>query len=805
MKDNITNMLGPNPITNPSMAGTGKGLPNSNKYGTNTSNTPQSAKPSSGRFNFISNLSKLFGFRKTAPNAHNSNNSIEFVKVDAQSPLNLAQAKIGRTFSTKMTTKLDELFNSWLSDVSYTQLISADREKRINELFFMIKNDTFMSMAAQLYSDEATQTDLNGSLIQIECADIRQKERMENLLDQWGITQNRLQAVAYNLATFGDAFWANKVTKNGVVRINPIDIHQIKERLEFNPVQVAADLALQKGYISSINRSAKLQSLFDTLESKENEEFADMFDTRLFGFAMVDDTVLPPWQITHFRLSPDQSEYAPMGKSLFLNCLAPFRQLSATMVLQSLARVMSFPITVYGVNTVEGMDESLQFDKINQIREEYEMIGESGAGTEAFSVNTKIWAPKNLIDIQMHSPDIDINAIGDIQMYQDRVAVGSGIPKGYLVQEWGGYGNSAISLVEQFKPFSRRVFTIQSAILDGLSNLFRLHFAITGEYDYRSPFVLSMKFPNEETSSNRLAAKTTSLNFSTAVLQTISSIIGAINDPLPPEVIQDILTKFSFLSPDDIKKWIKPNPNAKGVEKDGQAPEELGGEGGLGGIEGGGASVGGGAPPPQMEEPPTMGAGASIAGGAPPTMDGGVEAPPTGAGTPPEGIQKPGEEEEDLGLEQNNNNRREKINHNNRSKYLLMEAGIRKLERKKTLLRRYREAGQAINEKVIALFERIDESTINNRHYKYSRIESCNEAMYNIFQKKELVEPSSRLNESDNSSIIEDKETLTWGTIKNMMESTIGQVNDEGIIDQENGGIGDTEDDGDNNPINGML
>ena len=580
MDDLTAKMLSDAPLTSPASNAT-----------VNQNMVPTGAKSDSGRARFFRGLTQLFGFRRGSQAKHPGAENMQFVKEDANSELRIAQAKIGKTFKTKLVGKLEELFNSWLTDTTDTYKILEDRNKRISELEFAIANDPFLSMAADLYADEASQLDVTGQLVQIDCADIRMKEKMEDLLEQWGVTQNRIRSAAYNLAAFGDAFWSNKVTKNGVVRIVPIGIHQVKERLEFNPVQVQTDISLRKGYITAINRSAKLQALFDTMENEENEEFADLFDTRLFGFAIDDDMVVPPWAITHFRLNSDQSEFAPMGRPIFLKALAPFRQCNATMVLQSLARVMAFPVTVYNVKTAPGMDEALQFDKINQVREEYENIGDTGAGSEAFSVNTKIWAPEGLLRMEMHSPNIDISATQDIEMYQDRIAIASGVPKGYLVQEWGGFGNSAISLVEQFKPFARRVFTVQSAVLDSLSNLFRLHFAITGEFDYREPFVLSLKFPNEESSDQRMAAKTNSLELSKNVLSSVASIVGAINDPLPPEVIKDILTKFSFLDPEDIKKWIKPNPNQ--VQSSKEEPEEFGGDTGGGSLGGGGAMGGG--------------------------------------------------------------------------------------------------------------------------------------------------------------------------------------------------------------------
>lgn len=703
-----------------------------------------------GRFQFIRSLTQLFGFRRTSASRAPSTDNLEFTKVDANSPLRIAQAKMGKTFSTKLVGKLDELFDAWLRDTTDTYKILEDRNKRISELEFAINNDPFLSMAGDMYADEATQIDVQGKLIDIECADIRMKERMEDLLEQWGVTQNRLRSVAYNLACYGDGFWANKVTKNGVTRIIPIGIHQVKERLEFNPVQVQTDISLRKGYITAINRSAKLQALFDTMENEEHEEFGDLFDTRLFGFAIDDDMVVPPWSITHFRLNADQSEFAPMGRPFFLKALAPFRQCNATMVLQSLARVMSFPVTVYTVKTAPGMDEAAQFDKINQVREEYDNIGDAGAGSEAFSVNTRIWAPEGLLSLEMHKPDIDISAVEDIEMYQDRVAIASGIPKGYLVQEWGGFGNSAISLVEQYKPFARRVFTVQSAILDGLSNLFRLHFAITGEFDYREPFVLSMKFPNEESSDLRMAAKQASLNLSKDVLETIATIVGAINDPLPPEVIQDILTKFSFLDQDDIKKWVKYNPNK--VEHQEATPEEFGkgegGEGGLGGLGGGGAT----------------GLGGGTEAGGPPPEEGGMPGPEEG-GMP---AAEAGGEQEVAEVEKEIQNAPE------RESFERMEREILREARKASIIKRFTEARDVIYEKIIKEFSKIDEASMKQRHYKYSRIESCWEPTYRLFQKSTApaIASASAVPLKESKGVGE----LSWAEIKAQLHEEVHGV-----------------------------
>ena len=750
IKDTVTQML-PN---EGQVSSYGQTQGNSN-FGRNVPyNSRKSQTSSVGKepFNFVQNLTSLFGYKRTSNNAQPSSQNIQFLKVDSNSEMKLAQAKIAKTFNTKMSVKLDELFNAWLVETVDTQNILLDRQKKMNELEFALAADPFLGRAANMYADEATQTDVQGTLIQVECADIRMKERMEDLIMQWGITQNRLRSVAYSLASYGDSFWSVKVTPRGVIRIKPLTVRQVKERLEFNPIQVQNDISVRKGWVGAINRSQKMSVLFDTIDDIENEEFADLFDTRLFGFVLDDEMVVPPWSIVHFRLSPDQSVYFPMGESLFLKALAPFRQCTATMVLQSLARVQSFPITVYNVKTAQGMDEALQFEKINQVREEYELIGESGAGVEAMSVNTKIWAPEGLLTLEMHSPNIDINATNDIEMYQDRVAIASGIPKGYLVQEWGGYGNSAISLVEQFKPFARTVFTVQSAILDGLTDLFRLHFAITGEYDYKEDFVLSLKFPNEESSDARQAARQNSLNLSKDVLQTVAQVVGAINDPLPPDIIRDILTKFSFLDPEDIKKWVKKNPNQVEHSDEETPPDELGGDIGGGAMGGGDMGMGG-----------DMDLGGEDLGGD--TLDGMDATPDLGT----EGGTMPSPEEGGMPAAQEEKS--------NKFQRIEMEVLKENQLREKVLLKRYRETKKLVSEKIIREFKKVQESHINNRHYKFSRIEECNLAMYRAIGK--TSSPSNALREDNTSSKIFDsmkedvkKQHLSWGNIKSMLEDT---------------------------------
>lgn len=738
---------------------------------------PQLSRAQKARNKFFNLLPNLFGFRKTAD--AKARRPIDFVKVDLDSEMRVAQAKMPKIFKTKANKTLDELFNAWITDVYDTYQDYVEREKRLAELEFAIMNDPFLGKAVELYADEASQIDSQDNLIAIDCADIRMKQKMEDLLDQWGVTQNRVRGALRNLAWSGDAFWATKITPRGVIRINPLDVHQVTERLEFDPIQVASKLALNHDMISALNKDSKLQMMLDTLDSDENGEFADMFDKKLFGFTVNGDMVVPPWNIVHFRLDSDQSEFYPMGKSLFLKALAPFRQAAATMTLQNIARVHSFPVSLFEVNVPPGVDEQQTYALVEEAREQYENLGETGNNSETMSINTKMWLPKDHIDLKMISPNIDINAIGDLQLYLDRVAVASGIPKGYLAQEWGGFGNSAISLIEQYKPFARSAFSLQSAFLEGLSNLYRLHFAITGEFDYREPFVLSMKFPNEETSEAKRQARGDSLELSKSVLDTVASVVGAIDEPLPQEVIQDILTKFSFLDPKDIKRWIKPNPNAaetgKGADDTGLDGGDLGGGASFG--AGGGGDLGS-----TGDELDLGGGGAGEEG-----LDiGGAEGE---VGQEGEGLdlggEVPPETEEPKKPET-------KIEQQRR---LASMKQLREKVRLQELLKRYKEVKGTVYKEVLKKWVRMDEGTMNNRHFKYTPIHSSLELMLDTLTKtRKGVDSSEKrpLKEVIHSFMEKCSGSLTaetkasWKVMKEEMqkaedesENTIAEENDE--------------------------
>lgn len=568
----------------------------------------QAPKSSILKSSYVSRLSSLFGFRAKRDEKSEdplvSKYGMEFVRVDlSNDSYRFKNAALGSVFKSEhLSETVEKYFDAYMEETTLSYNDIQDRQQRLNELSFFYYNDDFGYRVVELCAAEATQLDVQNRILTIDSPNAAFSSKCYELFARWGINQQRLQQVCHDLELYGESFWLHKIGLSGIESIKPIKVNSVIERLEFNPIRMAEYLSQKNGYLAANkNRKEKIEKLIDTILEKKtmdlDENVADSYDAKLLGYELYDGNILPPWEMTHFRYNAENSEFYPYGRPPLLGCLSPFKLTFSAMMLQGLARQMSFPVTLYKVKGTEGMGPDVAFEHVNTVREEYDNIGvtAASAGSEVYTVNTKIWAPNDLIDIDVKESKCDIDFVGDIELYQDRVAIAAGVPKAYLDQEFGGFGNSGISLTEQYKPFARHVYTIQSACLDGIGELIRLHFAITGEFDYNTPFVLSMRFPAEEMGQEKREARQATLEMTQSIFELLQQALGLEEgEALPEDVVIDILSKYSFLDPTDVQKWMRLSSFLKPVGGD-EGGDNEGGEDDFdfGGDDSGGDDLGG--------------------------------------------------------------------------------------------------------------------------------------------------------------------------------------------------------------------
>jgi len=71
-----------------------------------------------------------------------------------------------------------------------------------------------------------------------------------------------------------------------------------------------------------------------------------------------------------------------------------------------------------------------------------------------------------------------------------------------------------------------------------LGELIRLHFAITGEFSYDTPFVLSMRFPAEDMGAEKREARSASMDLCNSIIEMLQGVLGLEEgEPLPEDVV----------------------------------------------------------------------------------------------------------------------------------------------------------------------------------------------------------------------------------------------------------------------------
>lgn len=487
-------------------------------------------------------------------------------------PAEVVKSKDGtETFrKVKLPDAIQKLWNWYESQTSDSSETLKNRFDRYDDIDYMIYNDPIISMAVDLYADEASQADVQTEPIGVEAKRAEVRNTIRSLLEQWGVDQTHIREVAWNLAAYGDAFDIPIITEeNGIENLEPQDVRTVVDRIEFKATEVAKKMKGDTGRY--INREPRLKTLVKQLSDK-TENYASYFKSYLMGFQLEGDMFLPPWAVCHYRNFSRKSEFWPFGRSMFIYSIAPFRQLKTGKNLMALSRALKFPKDKYEVKVSENMTEVEQWEAVNEARQEMQNLGVLNQQKDEFSVGGEIWIPEGLINHQTIESNLRIEDIADIELLRDDMIMGTRIPKGYLVVDRSSFGTSGQSLLQQHKPFGRAVYSIQSVILEQLTRLIKMHFLMTGQFDKEfTEFQLTMNFPVIEEAQDRLRMKNDTLRLAADVISNIQSALGT-RDGLPPDVVEMIFSKLSFLDPDDVKEIMK--KTIKGLNLD--APDASG-------------------------------------------------------------------------------------------------------------------------------------------------------------------------------------------------------------------------------------
>jgi len=538
---------------------------------------------------FISKGLNLFGLRVVDLNKNNPG------RLEPDNPL--LHTSLKRGLHLPNYSPLIEIWNWYLQETLDTSESLRNRKHRYEDLWFAVLNNTLIKASADLFADEATQCDVGACPIRVK-AKKEVQTYIEGLLDQWGITQQQTRETIWNKVLFGDSFEINDIRpKEGIVQVTPVTVWDVADRLEFDPSKVMERVKYHNS-ISGASNSMKLDVLLSDLNI-ESESPTSFFNKYLLGFELAGGKMAPPWGVTHYRAVSLLREFAPWGRSRFINILPMFRQLLAAEGLMQVGRAASFPRDVYSVGTAPGATVTERWAALEEFREQLDNAGMTQGSKELPSLGSRIIVPKELVDFTSQKSDIDVDAISDVEYLRDNLIMGLMIPKGYLIVDQNAWGTSGQSLLQQSKPFGRLVYSDQSDYMQGLSEKIKIHLTLTDKFDgWDTPFELLMEYPVIEQSSDRIQHKAEELTLANNTLDTLKNILGV--SKVPPEIIKDAFGMLTSIPRDRIDKYvdelIKANPEPKenssnndggnnmfgGASEDGSQTEELGFGGGVG-------------------------------------------------------------------------------------------------------------------------------------------------------------------------------------------------------------------------------
>ena len=472
-----------------------------------------------------------------------------------------------------MSSEFQRFWEWWLHECHDNNDSLRQRAERIQDLDYMRYNDGVINMAIEMHADETVQADSQSEVLGVSSSNPEVERYIRHKLVQWGYDQHQLRTFAEDIAQYGETFTINStVPGEGIVDIVHVDPRIVKDRIEFRASDVNIEFISANGFaINDVTRIGRLQALQGVL-SEVGSTWSKYFRTFLFGFQLENDLFLPPWNVSHFRNFTTKKEIYPWGKSSFIYSISLFRQLKAAKNLMAVTRAMSLPREIFKVKMDAEMTWSEKWEALNEAKEEYQNISDLSKTKEEMTSGSQIWTIMDEFEFEWKSAEVNVGEIKDVEMLRDDEIISTRIPKGYLIIDKGNFGASGQSLLQQYKPFGRSIFNIQSILMREISNQLRLDMMIGNKFEGElTEFELSMNFPMIEEARDRTQAKIDAFNFAKTVIDSVKELVG-IEGTLPPDVIRSILTKLTFLSSEDIEAWIE-GPLAQKA-KEAPAPDE---------------------------------------------------------------------------------------------------------------------------------------------------------------------------------------------------------------------------------------
>jgi hypothetical protein len=374
----------------------------------------------------------------------------------------------GDAVQTNQIVKIPAEFGYAKSSYPILPQIEGDRKKRYKEYEDM---DGYpeISSAFDIYSDDCTQENIDGTPWDIVTDDEMVKSEIANMFEQVNMTRY-LWDISRNVVKYGDMFIETIIdlnnAKRGIQRIkilNPTYIYRVED--EFGYLKRFLQEVPKKNDWSSYG------SIGPVLD-----------DSRMIS--------LDPGQLVHFRLHTSDPTHYPYGKSVAAAARVTYKSLKMmedAMLIYRLVRAPerrifyidtgSLPASKAEMHIKKQMDKFKKNKNYNRqtgnIEENYNAL----AADEDFYIAVNGRGSGTKIDTLPGAENL--GEVDDVKYFRDKLLAALKIPKDYIVEKDNTPERKA-NLAQLDVKFARVITRIQKSIEIGLETLAKRHLMLKG-------------------------------------------------------------------------------------------------------------------------------------------------------------------------------------------------------------------------------------------------------------------------------------------------------------------------------------
>jgi hypothetical protein len=488
-------------------------------------------------------------------------------KVSAPKPMQ------GDAVQTRDIIKIASEFNHEKTFYPILPQVEHDRKKRYKEYEDM---DGYpeISSAFDIYSDDCTQENADGTPWKIVTDDEMVKNELDDMFDQVNLDRY-LWDISRNVVKYGDMFIETIVDLNNAKR----GIQRIK--------------ILNPGYIFRVeDEFGYLKQFIQEVPKKNDWSSYGSIGPRLDDTHMIS---LDPGQIIHFRLHTSDPTHYPYGKSIANAARVTYKSLKMmedAMLIYRLVRAPerrifyidtgSLPASKAEMHIKKQMDKFKKRKSYNAQTGNIEENFNALAADEDFylAVNGKSSGTK----IETLKGAENLGEVDDVKYFRDKLLAALKIPKDYIVEKDQAPERKA-NLSQLDVKFARVIARIQKSLEIGLETLAKRHLMLRG---FPSVSVNSLKIKLPAPSDMAIKRMLDTEEMKTRVVQAVKGL-----GIFPIKKIYKDYYQLSDNEIADIENGLKEDQSNPVYAQAMAAP-------GVGGA----APVGGEVPPPPEDQPP---------------------------------------------------------------------------------------------------------------------------------------------------------------------------------------------------------